>query len=232
MNWDAASDRQHGKVSRMYVIFADSAILVVAKPAGISLLPDGWDPDSTYLLQQAQAQHGRLWIVHRLDKGTTGVLLLARTPEAHRFLSMEFEHHRARKIYHAIVNGVPVWQDKSARQPLSPNVGHRHRTIVDSRRGKASATDFIVLERFRTHALLEAQPLTGRTHQVRAHAAALGHPLLADSLYGAPATDLIGRTALHAIRLKIHDPLTGQLRTFEAPYPDDFQQALAALGAS
>jgi RluA family pseudouridine synthase len=216
----------------LQVLYLDDTLLVLNKPAGLPVQPDGWESASPYLLEQAQAEHGRLWIVHRLDKGTTGVLLLARTAEAHRMLSIEFERHQARKVYHAIVNGLPAWENKSARQPLSSDIGHRHRTVVDRLRGKASTTDFVVLERFRAHALLEAQPLTGRTHQVRAHVAALGHPLLADGLYGAPATDLIGRTALHAIRLEIHHPLTGQLRTFEAPYPDDFHQALAALRAS
>jgi len=145
---------------------------------------------------------------------------------------MEFERHEARKIYHAIVNASPVWQEKSARRPLLPNVGHRHRTVVDHRRGKAATTDFTVLERFLDHALLEAAPLTGRTHQVRAHAASMGHPLLGDELYGAPTTGLIGRAALHALKLEVHHPVSGLLTTFEAPYPDDFQQALGALRAS
>jgi RluA family pseudouridine synthase len=216
----------------LQILYSDDALLALDKPAGLPVQPDGWDPASPYLMQQAQAEYGRLWLVHRLDKTTTGVLLLARTAEAHRILSMEFERHEARKIYHAIVNGPPAWQDKSARQPLSPNVGHRHRTVVNRRSGKASATNFIVLERFRAHALLEALPLTGRTHQVRAHAAALGHPILGDALYGAPPTNLIGRTALHAMRLEIRHPVTGQHTTFEAPCPDDFLQALHVLRPS
>jgi RluA family pseudouridine synthase len=216
----------------LQILYLDEALMAVNKPAGLSVQPDGWDSGSPYLMQQAQAEYGRLWVVHRLDKGTTGVLLLARTAEAHRGLSMEFERHEARKIYHAIVNGSPGWEEKSARHPLSPNVGHRHRTVVDRRRGKASRTDFTMLDRFRAHALLEAVPLTGRTHQVRAHAAALGFPLVGDDIYGAPPTGLIGRVALHALKLEVHHPVSGLLTTLEAPYPDDFQQALGALRKS
>jgi RluA family pseudouridine synthase len=216
----------------LQVLYSDDALLVVNKPAGLPVQPDGWNAAAPYLLQEAQMEYGHLWIVHRLDKSTTGVLVLARTGQAHRTLSMQFERHEARKIYHAIVNGLPEWQERSARQPLLPNVGHRHRTVVNGRHGKASATDFSVRERFEDHALLEAQPLTGRTHQVRAHAAALGHPLLGDTLYGAPPTGLIARAALHALKLEFHHPITGRLTTFEASYPDDFQQALGALRAS
>jgi tRNA pseudouridine32 synthase / 23S rRNA pseudouridine746 synthase len=216
----------------LQMLLLDDTLLALNKPAGLPVQPDGWDPAAPYLLQEAQAEYGRLWIVHRLDKSTTGVILLARTAEAHRSLSMEFERHQARKIYHAIVNGLPAWQDKSARQSLWPNVGHRHRTIVDRRRGKASVTEFSVHERFQAHALLEAQPLTGRTHQVRAHAAAVGHPILGDALYGAPPTHLISRVALHALKLEFHHPTTGRLATLEAPYPDDFEQALRALRES
>jgi 23S rRNA-/tRNA-specific pseudouridylate synthase len=103
---------------------------------------------------------------------------------------------------------------------------------VDRRDGKPSTTEFRVCERFQAHALLEALPLTGRTHQIRAHAAALGHPILGDTLYGAPPTRLISRVALHALKLEFRHPVTGRLATLEAPYPDDFQEALGALRAS
>jgi tRNA pseudouridine32 synthase/23S rRNA pseudouridine746 synthase len=213
------------------VLHVDDALLALNKPAGLPVQPDGWDPNAPYLLQEAQAEYGRLWIVHRLDKSTTGVILLARVAEAHRALSMAFERHEARKIYHAIVDGSPVWRENSCRQPLLTNVGHRHRTVVQRRHGKASRTEFLVRERFDAHALLEAHPHTGRTHQIRAHAAAVGHPILADILYGAPPTNLISRVALHALKLEFHHPITGNLATLEAPYPDDFQKALGALRA-
>jgi 23S rRNA pseudouridine1911/1915/1917 synthase len=127
------------------------------------------------------------------------------------------------------VNGVPGWEERTANQSLRTNVGHKHRTAIDIRYGKRSTTSFRVLERFRSHALVEAHPITGRTHQVRVHAEALNCPLLGDLLYSAPATDIIKRPALHALSLSFAHPESAQPITFTAPYPEDFEQALRAL---
>jgi len=213
----------------MDVLHEDVALLVLNKPSGLPVLPDGWDPAAPYLLAQAQAEYGRLWVVHRLDKVTSGVLVFARTADAHRLLSIQFERHEALKTYHGIVTGQPAWDEKTARQRLTANVGHKHRTLIDPRHGKPSTTTFSVVERLESHALLQAQPLTGRTHQVRAHASAVGHPLLADSLYGAPPTLLIERPALHALSLTLIHPQSGLPTTFTAGYPEDFERALVAL---
>jgi tRNA pseudouridine32 synthase/23S rRNA pseudouridine746 synthase len=215
----------------MHILFEDSHLLVVDKPAGLPVLPDGWQPDSDDVLKQLRVDHESLLVVHRLDKMTTGVLVVARTPEAHRSLSMQFEQHQAHKIYHAIVNGVPGWEDRTTNLPLRGDVGHKHRTAIDPRRGKPSATTFLVRERFTQHTLLQAQPLTGRTHQIRAHAAALGLPLLGDSLYGAPPTQIIARPALHALSISFMHPETGEALTIKAPYPADFAEALQSLRA-
>jgi RluA family pseudouridine synthase len=220
------------KFNPMDILHSDDAILVLNKPAGLPVLPDGWQPDAPYLVKLLEEEFGKLWIVHRLDKVTSGVLVFARTAEAHRQLSLQFEKHQAMKTYHALAEGSPSWDETSANQPLRGNVGHRHRTIVDRRKGKASRTLFKVIKRFRGHVLLEAQPVTGRTHQVRAHAAAIGFPLLGDVLYGAPLSDLIARPALHAYSLVLVHPFTGMSVSFEAPYPDDFRSALESLASS
>lgn len=217
------------KFTRMDILHSDDTLLVIDKPAGLPVLPDGWEPDSPYLVKLLEAEYGKLWIVHRLDKVTTGVLVFARNADAHRLLSLQFEKHQAMKTYHALAEGDPTWDRTTAAQPLRANVGHRHRTIVDRRKGKASRTDFRVLKRLQSHALLEAQPVTGRTHQVRAHSAALGHPLLGDFLYGAPRTDLIARPALHAYSLVLVHPSTGASISFVAPYPEDFKAAFESL---
>jgi RluA family pseudouridine synthase len=217
------------RLEAMEILHADDALLVLNKPSGLPVLPDGWDAEAPYLLALAQAEYGRLWVVHRLDKVTSGVLVFARSADAHRLLSLQFERHEAHKIYHGIVNGQPGWEEKTARQRLTANVGHKHRTLIDGRYGKPSTTTFAVVERLETHALLQAQPLTGRTHQVRAHASALAHPLLGDSLYGAPPTLLIERPALHALSLTLTHPETGLPTTFVAGYPADFERALVAL---
>jgi tRNA pseudouridine32 synthase / 23S rRNA pseudouridine746 synthase len=211
------------------VLHADDQILVIDKPAGVSVLPDGWDPAAPYLVQQLEVEFGKLWVVHRLDKVTSGVMIFARTAEAHRALNLQFEKHTTQKVYHALCNGLPKWEKHTAKHPLRINVGHSHRTVVDHSHGKPSVTYLKVLKRFENCALLEALPATGRTHQVRVHAYALGHPLLGDTLYSAPPTDLITRPALHALSLIFTHPETGQRMSCEAPYPDDFVQAMLKL---
>jgi RluA family pseudouridine synthase len=193
------------------------------------VLPDGWDKDAPYLLKLLEEQFGRLWIVHRLDKVTSGVMVFARTAEAHRALNTQFERHEAQKVYHALVNGAPEWEEHVAKHPLRINVGHSHRTMVDHTRGKPSETHFKVLKRYEGYGLLESTPATGRTHQIRVHAYALGHPLVGDLLYGAPKTDLISRPALHAISLTLTHPVSGERLTFEAPYPEDLVTAISTI---
>ncbi len=216
----------------MKILFSDENVIVVDKPAGLSVLIEGWDKDATFLVKQLEAEFGKPWVVHRLDKVTSGVMVFARTAEAHRDLSMQFENHQVEKIYHAIVNGIPKWDEHTARHSLTANVGRSHRTVLDDRAGKRSVTNFRVLERFgRTlHATsLQAIPETGRTHQVRVHAALLGHPLLGDKLYGAPPTELIARPALHALSLAFTHPSTREMLSFRAEYAEDFESVITRM---
>ncbi|GAB4463328.1 MAG: RluA family pseudouridine synthase [Anaerolineales bacterium] len=215
----------------MNILFSDEHLLVLDKPAGLPVLPDGWEKDAPYLVKLLEQEFGKVYIVHRLDKITSGVMVFARTAEAHRALSLQFENREAEKIYHAIVEGNPNWNEKTARFPLRTNVGHKHRTVVDPKGGKPSETRFSVLKRYQAGARLEAKPMTGRTHQIRVHARALGHPLLGDLLYGASPTDLIARPALHARTLTFLHPLTAERLTFWAEPPEDFVSALERLGA-
>jgi len=222
-------------------VHSDDNILIIDKPAGLSVLPEGWDQDAPFLVKILEKEFGKLYVVHRLDKLTSGVMVLARTPEAHRCLSIQFEKRLITKMYHALALGVPEWREKITRYPLLANVGHKHRTIVDPVKGKPSSTQFTVLRGFDQHVLLEALPFTGRTHQVRVHAYALGFPLLGDPLYGNSSTDLIHRPALHAISITIKLPSASNWSenlqndqawssvTFTSPYPQDFQTAMAAL---
>jgi RluA family pseudouridine synthase len=211
----------------MDVFYKDSNIVVVNKPAGLATVPGSWEAESTSLVKEVETEYGRLWVVHRLDKVTSGLVVFARNPEAHRTLSMQFERHETHKLYHALVIGVPAWQQHTARHPLRINVGHSHRTVVDNAKGKPSETVFHVMERFNGYALLAAAPATGRTHQVRVHAYALGFPILGDTLYSAPETGLIARPALHAQSLKF--TFEGKPYQFTAPYPADFVQTLEAI---
>jgi len=222
------------------ILHLDDQILVFNKPTGLSVLPDGWNNDAPYLVKMLEADYGKIFIVHRLDKVTSGAMIFARTAESHRDLNIQFERHEVKKIYHAILDGAPKWEEHTARHPLRANVGHKHRTIVDDRSGKPSVTHFRALERFPSACLVEAIPETGRTHQVRVHAAALGYPLMADSAYASassPSTTLrvnspMGRPALHALSLTFRHPTTRETVAFTAPYPEDFESALAHLRGS
>lgn len=217
------------------VLYADAALLVVNKPSGLRSLPDGYDRTLPHLRSVFEPEFGRLWIIHRLDAEASGVVAMARTAEAHHLLNDAFAGRTVAKVYHALVAGQPDWAETTADLPLRPDGDRRHRTVVDAKRGKPSITDFRVLERLGRHALVEARPHTGRTHQIRAHLAALGLPIVADALYGnalyASASDQppLKRLGLHALSLTIEHPLTKNAMCFDAPYWPDWEDALRRL---
>ena len=213
------------------ILYADEHLLVVNKPAGLLSLPDGYDSEKPYLQSVLEPEWGRLWMVHRLDRLASGVLVLARSADAHRDLNDQFARRQVTKIYHALVSGQPEWETNTVTLPLRANVGRRNRTAVDHRKGKSAGTKLRVLEIFEQHALVEARPSTGRRHQIRAHLYARGHPILSDPLYGSGETSpLINRLALHARALQFTHPETEESVSFEAPYPTDFSAALCKLG--
>ena len=216
----------------MNILYADEHLLVVDKPAGLPVLPDGWERDSQYLVKILEAELGKIFIVHRLDKITSGVMVFARNAETHRALNLQFENHEVEKIYHGLVTGSPKWEEKIARHPLRANVGHKHRTMVDDKKGRPSETRFRVIKRYPESALLEAQPMTGRAHQIRVHAYALGHPLVGDPLYGAPGVHEVPHPLLHAQSLSFVHPVTKERVKFSAPRPSDFEAVLENLRAA
>lgn len=177
-------------------------------------------PNKPHLLAWAKEQWGpRIFIVHRLDKEVSGVILFARTPEAHRHLCMQFEERKIRKEYLALLRGVLTDPVGSLEQPL--RVFGSGRVAVDPK-GKPSHTLFTVAKRYATSTLVRAEPRTGRRHQIRAHFYALGHPVIGDPLYGTPPLGVDApRLMLHAQRLTITHP-KGTPLSVEAPLPESF----------
>jgi RluA family pseudouridine synthase len=231
-----------------WILHVDETILVVNKPPGLPSLPDGYDASAPHLKFLLEREFGPVWIVHRLDRQTSGVIVLARSAAAHRHLNIQFEQRQVSKSYHALISGNPGWDEKTVHLPLRPNGDRRHRTIVDTENGKPAITELKVKQHYygAKMCLVEAIPHTGRTHQIRAHLAAIGHPLVADALYGggkalmcsqilSPAsfTDdipLMERAALHASSLEFVHPIRPERVSFYAPYPADLARVLHLLG--
>lgn len=231
----------------LQIIYVDEVLLVVNKPAGLSSLPDGYDPAAPHLKSLLEPGFGRLWIVHRLDRETSGIVLLARNAAAHQHLNTQFEQRQVAKRYQTIICGRPDWTERLVRLPLRPDGDRRHRTVVDPRLGKPAETTFQILGIFARFAWLEAIPHTGRTHQIRAHLAAIDLPILGDQLYGggaalylsdlkpgfghgtAPECPLIHRTALHAYSIDFVHPTSAARLHLEAVYPKDFNAVLRML---
>jgi RluA family pseudouridine synthase len=233
--------------SKLPVLFSDDALLIIDKSAGILSIPDHWDPDVPDAVTQLQAAWGKLFVVHRLDKDTSGVLIFARSADAHKALSEAFESRSVSKVYRALVHGSPTWDETTCELPLRPDGDRLHRTIVEAHKGKPSSTAFVVIARYEDYALIEARPTTGRTHQVRVHLAALGHPCLCDPFYGdgkpfllsklkkrwrgdpLDERPLLERAALHALSAEFPHPSSGAIIKVEAPLPKDMRASISQL---
>lgn len=231
--------------SNLDILFQDADILAINKPSGLLTIPDGFQPNLPHVRALLEPTWGRLWIVHRLDKGTSGVLLLARNPETHRQLNDQFTRHSIQKEYHAIVVGSPVKDQWDVTFPLKVNGDRDHRTVIDTISGKPASAHFTTLQRFAGgYSLLAVQPHTGYTHQIRAHLAACGLPILGDTLYKSKPQDefvkMLGivppsrvvtaiRLGLHAYRLQFAHPANNEVNTVTAPYPPDFSALLNHL---
>lgn len=233
-------------VSGVEILFCDPELIVVNKPAGMPVHPSPGHPDSTLvneLLRQFPelATMGepdglmRAGIVHRLDKETSGVMVVARSPFARMQLSQQFKNREVVKLYLAIAKGIAARDRFAVDWPVGRHPTERKRMSIRSRKPRMAHTDFLVLHRFRgaqSATLLKARPRTGRTHQIRVHLAAAGHPCVGDTLYGGKGDLGWVRKgqALHALALTITHPRTMERLEFVAPIPDDFCEFLNAGG--
>jgi len=228
--------------------YEDEAILVVDKPAGMVVHPAAGNSRGTLVnALQFHCRHlsgiggvMRPGIVHRLDKGTSGLMVIAKSDEAHRHLSEQFKRRLVSKHYTALVHGNVRQDEGLVDAPVGRHPVERKKMSTASRRGKAALTRWRVLERFGAVTLLEAKIETGRTHQIRVHLSALGHPVVGDSVYGgskriveSPALRAVlkklSRQALHAGRLSFAHPVTGKEMTFESPLPEDMAEVTRFL---
>ena len=224
------------------VIFENEEVMVINKPADLVVHPAVGHAHGTLVnaalahAPQIEGVGGELrpGLVHRLDKDTSGLILLAKNERAQRFLQQQFQNREVRKTYIALVDGHPRTPSGRIEAPIGRDARERKRmAIVSAAKGRAAVSEYRVLERFPAHALVEVNPLTGRTHQIRVHLAFLGCPIVGDRVYGKRRPSLtLERHFLHAARLSLRLPGQSETRTFEAPLPEDLQLVLDSLRAN
>ncbi len=239
------------------IVFEDDAFVVVDKAPGMVVHPAKGNWSGT-LVNALQFHFDRLstvggeerpGIVHRLDRDTSGLLVVAKDDRAHKLLARQFEDRTIDKEYRALVYGAPERDSDYIDRPIGPHPTHREKMAIRHPEdgGKSAVTFYEVLERFQGYALVRCKPETGRTHQIRIHLTHIGHPIVADKLYSgrdrltladllgpdAPNADhpLLDRQALHAHTLRFTHPLSGNELLLTSPLPDDFSHALDALRA-
>jgi len=221
------------------VIFENEDVLVVNKPAGMVVHPAAGHSSGTLVhaaLAHAPEMEGiggeqRPGVVHRLDKNTSGLILLAKNDFTHRWLQDQFRLRKVEKTYLALVDGQPPTPQGRIEAAIGRDTQQRKQmAITTPSKGRDAISEYQTLEAFPNHTLLEFHPLTGRTHQIRLHAAFLGCPVVGDTLYGRRHPSLpIKRHFLHAEKLTIRLPREDEARTFNAPLPDDLLQILENL---
>jgi len=224
------------------IVFENEDLLVVNKPAGMVVHPAAGHPSGT--LVQAALSHSpemegvggvqRPGVVHRLDKNTSGLILLAKNDLSHRWLQDQFQTRKVQKTYIALVDGKPPTPTGRIETPIGRDTRMRQKmAVVTMGKGRQAISEYHTLENFQQHTLLEIHPLTGRTHQIRLHLAFLGCPVVGDTTYGKRNSSIpIKRHFLHAARLSVLLRGEEEPRAFEAPLPQDLTEILEKLKLS
>jgi len=226
------------------IIYQDNDILVVDKPAGLTVHPAPGHPSGTLVnallalcpelqditgtLRRGSGQALRPGIVHRLDKDTSGLMVVAKNDRAQRNLAQQLKGREVRKTYLALVQGTPQPPEGIIEAPIGRHPKNRKKMAVVAG-GREAETRYRTRQLWDGYALLEVEPISGRTHQIRVHLAAIGHPVVGDATYG-KRSPLVDRQFLHAHRLAFRLPTSGHAVEFELPLPPDLRQALERLG--
>jgi 23S rRNA pseudouridine1911/1915/1917 synthase len=219
------------------VVYEDGALAVVDKPAGLVVHPAPSHRGPTLVDELGELLGGgadpeRPGIVHRLDKGTSGLLVVARTDAAHAALQEMVRRREVERVYLALARGRLASRTGTIDAPIGRASRQRHRMAVSGAAQRQARTHFEVLELLAAETYVEAKLETGRTHQIRAHFAAIGHPLVGDATYGGELKYGLGRQFLHAHRLAFAHPETGEGLSFVSELPEDLAAALAAARAA
>jgi 23S rRNA pseudouridine1911/1915/1917 synthase len=230
------------------ILYQDEDLVVVNKPAGTPVIPDRFNTEAPSINKLLEAQLGqRVWVIHRLDRDTSGVLCFATNELAHKNLSAQFMAHSVGKFYAGLVLGRVMQPEGRIESPIAEHPTIKGKMVVN-RKGKASVTDYKIVEQWPLHTLLQFQIHTGRTHQIRVHMQSIGHPIVADNLYGngepfllsgikkkyklstkdEEERPLLSRLALHAYRL-IFEDMKGREVSVEAPLPKDITACVQQL---
>lgn len=202
------------------VLYADDAIVVVDKPANLLSVPGKGPQGQVCLWRRVQEHYPTARIVHRLDYATSGVMVLALSAESHRALSIQFQDRKTDKHYQAVVSGTPKTDSGSVDLPLRCDWERRPLQIVDHEQGKAALTHWQATGSTELGTRIELHPITGRSHQLRVHMMAMGHPIIGDQFYAPESVrDASPRLLLHAEMLSFDHPVSGERLIVEAPCP-------------
>jgi 23S rRNA pseudouridine1911/1915/1917 synthase len=234
----------------LHIVFEDDDIIVINKPTGLVVHPAPGNYTGTLvnaLLYHCPSLTGiggviRPGIVHRLDKGTSGILVVAKNDFTHQTLSSQFKKHTIFRLYHCLVYGTMESDQGIVVLPIGRDISHRKKMSVRTKKGRESVTNWKVLSRYRDFSWLEIRPQTGRTHQIRVHLSGIGHPVVGDPVYGGvrrlvnlkdeslkTQIKKLDRPILHASVLGFHHPRTKEYREFTAPIPSEIQIILKAI---
>jgi len=229
------------------ILFDNADYLALSKPSGLLTIPDRYHPEIPNLVSMARQKFGSLFVAHRLDKDTSGIVCFAKNEAAHRHLSQCFENREITKYYQAIVSGTPYQTVNSIRKPITHDPANKGRMMIAAK-GKEARTDYEVMDNWKHFSLLNIQLFTGRTHQIRVHLKDCGHPIVADPFYGdgqpfllstvkrkyrlsddeLEERPVLNRLALHATELSFKDE-KGEAIHIQSPLPKDMAAMVKLL---